>query len=242
MKNLKSYVQEAFRINKDYKPEQYSCQPKTKDELKQILAKRLEKDKNADLNDIDVSNIENMYQLFYRLDPYDIDISEWDVSKVETMDSMFAGCKHFDADLSKWDVSKVTNMRYMFYNCSNFEGKGLENLDVSKVTQMESMFANCEYFDCDLSNWDVSKVLDTSSMFYKCESFEGKGLENWNMSSLQSSGRMFYGCYKLNVDLSSWKKPANIFDRYGKMFTGCILMKQTGSKRIPKWWSWAYDS
>ena len=53
MKNLKHFVNEqntfkAFRINQDNKPDQYTCQPKDKNELSVILHDRLKKDKDAD--------------------------------------------------------------------------------------------------------------------------------------------------------------------------------------------------
>ena len=270
MRSLITYINEGFKIGKT-KGKLYTYQPKDKNELKEILYDLLKEDTNTnlnDINDIDVSEITDMSRLFVGLDPHNIDISEWDVSNVkdmsemfrncknyngnglenwdvsnvENMSLMFAGCTHFNDNLSKWDVSKCNNMRYMFYHCSNFEGKGLENWNVSKVTYMESMFDSCKKFNCDLSKWNVKKVANMSSMFYECSNFEGKGLENWNIMNVCSSDRMFYGCCKLDVDLSSWPEPINISEYYDKMFTGCTLMKKTGSKRVPKWWSWVYNS
>ena len=78
--------------------------PKDKKELKEILYERLEEDKNADLNDIDVSNIDKLNGLFTDLDPHNIDISEWDVSNVKDMNNMFSDCRLFNCDLSEWDV------------------------------------------------------------------------------------------------------------------------------------------
>ena len=92
----------------------YSYAPKTKGELRDIIEERLADDPNADLNDIDVSGITDMSNLFYGLDPYNIDISKWDVSNVQHMLSIFWGCKNFNSDLSGWDVSNVENMGCMF--------------------------------------------------------------------------------------------------------------------------------
>ena len=127
MININNYIQEKLVINKDSKIKQkYSCKPRNLDELKLILQERLKEDKNANLNDIDVSNIDSMFALFDHLDPHNIDISEWDVSNVENMSLAFIECEHFDCDLSKWDVSNVTNMLNMFDTCTNFTGNGLE--------------------------------------------------------------------------------------------------------------------
>ena len=145
MKNLMNYIQEVFRINQDNKPEQteYKYFPKDKRELKPLIRKRLSTDENANLNDIDVSKVDNMSYLFFQLDPHNIDISEWDVSNVENMHAMFASCENFNCDLSDWDVSKAKNMYDMFCECKNFEGKGLENWNVSNVEDMRDMFYKC---------------------------------------------------------------------------------------------------
>ena len=108
MKTLKIYIQEAFKLGDDNfksKKERYTCQPQTKDELQEILHERLKEDKNVNLNDIDVSKITDMSELFGRLDPYNIDISDWDVSNVKNMEKMFYCCENFDCDFVRLFVS-----------------------------------------------------------------------------------------------------------------------------------------
>ena len=136
MKNLKDIIIEKLNV-KNIKIHPYKYHPQTKEELRKILEERLAKDKNADLNDIDVSEITDMSSLFFRLFPHNIDISKWDVSKVENMESMFES-SGFNGDISKWDVSNVTNMGSMFY-CSKFTGKkgDISKWNVSKVENME---------------------------------------------------------------------------------------------------------
>ena len=116
MKTINKYIIEKLKIGKTTK-QQYTCHPKDRDELYEILKERLAKDKNANLNDIDVSEIEDMSFLFDNLDPHDIDISQWDVSKVKDMLHMFAYCPNFNCDLSNWDVSNVEDMWAMFEGC-----------------------------------------------------------------------------------------------------------------------------
>ena len=148
MKNLKDIIIEGLKIGSKTKVNMYTCQPKDKNELISIIEERLNKDKNANLNDIDVSNITNMSYLFYVLDPHNIDISEWDVSNVKNMRNMFLRCDNFNSDLSNWDVSSVEHMKAMFVGCKNF--------------------------NCDLSKWDVSNVIDMKSMFLGCDSLKNK--------------------------------------------------------------------
>ena len=147
MKKLDNYIIEKLKIGKSTK-QQYTCQPKNKIELRKILEKRLAKNKDANLNDIDVSEITDMglfksRGLFEGLDPHNIDISDWNVSKVNDMSCMFYECSNFDCDLGNWDVSKVNYMGHMFRNCEKFKGEGLEYWNVSGVKNMDRMFDKC---------------------------------------------------------------------------------------------------
>ena len=113
MKSLKNYIQEKLVIKKN----KYKYFPKTKEKLKAIIKKRIKAEGNeADLNDIDVSNITDMSELFEGTG-FNGNISRWDVSNVTNMTYMFYGCKSFNQDISNWDVSKVTDMEYMFDYC-----------------------------------------------------------------------------------------------------------------------------
>ena len=133
--------------------------PKTRKELREIIDDLLkERGDNADLNDIDVSNVDDLSNLFA---PHptikNINISLWNVSNVKNMETMFYNCFHFNCDLSNWDVSNVINMNHMFYGCHKFTSD-ISDWDVSKVEDMHGMFALCRLFNHDLSNWDVSSV------------------------------------------------------------------------------------
>ena len=117
MKSLKSYIQEKLIIKKN-KSNSYKYFPKTKKELKDIILQRIEAEGNeVDLNDIDVSKITDMSNLFEETD-FNGDISGWDVSNVTNMSYMFCVCEAFNQDISNWDVSNVNNMSYIFNGCS----------------------------------------------------------------------------------------------------------------------------
>ena len=146
MKQLKEIIQEKLKVNSKTKIDTYSEHPKTKGELLDILKERLSKDKNVDLNDIDVSQIDTMFMLFDQLDPHNIDISKWNVSNVKNMTFMFIDCENFDCDLSEWDVTNVESMYSMFNGCKKFKGEGLENWNVSNKAKndMRNMFDDCK--------------------------------------------------------------------------------------------------
>ena len=166
MKSLSSYIQEKLIIKKSNN--NYKYFPKDKNELKDIIEKRLKEGNKVDLNDIDVSKITDMSKLFEDTD-FNGNISEWDVSNVTNMSNMFFACKKLESigDISKWDVSNVTDMRSMFYSCTYFN-QDISGWDVSNVTDMSYMFAWCESFNQDLSSWDISKVRSKNDIFNYC--------------------------------------------------------------------------
>ena len=91
MKTLQHYITEKILINKNSKIP-YNYHPKTKDELEDIINKRIESEGNeCDLNDIYTSNITDMSDLFANSD-FNGDISKWDVSNVKFKSRMFEDC------------------------------------------------------------------------------------------------------------------------------------------------------
>ena len=115
MKSLSSYIQEKLIIKKSNN--NYKYFPKTKKELKDIILKRIEEEGNeVDLNDIDVSEITDMSDLF-RETNFNGDISKWDVSNVTNMRAMFSVCEAFDQNISDWDVYKVKYFNDIFSKC-----------------------------------------------------------------------------------------------------------------------------
>ena len=99
MKSLSQYISEKLIIKKS---PNYNYFPESKEELKDIFLKRIKEEGNeVDLNDIDVSNITDMSELFEGTD-FNGDISKWDVSNVTNMSSMFYGCYKFNKDISKF--------------------------------------------------------------------------------------------------------------------------------------------
>ena len=96
----------------------YKYHPTTKEELQKLIEQRIKEEGNeVDLNDIDISNITDMYGLLLGFDKFNGNISKWDVSNVTNMSWMFSGCENFNGDISGWNVSKVIDMDDIFYLC-----------------------------------------------------------------------------------------------------------------------------
>ena len=143
MKTIDIYINEKLNLST-----KYTCKPKNWNVLREIIRERLIQDKNANLNDIDVSGITDMSGLFIGLNPCNINISEWDVYNVKDMNHMFYRCDEFNSDLSNWDVSNVKDMVFMF--------------------------SDCKKFNCDLNDWDVSNVTNMRYIFDGCISLKNK--------------------------------------------------------------------
>ena len=117
MKTLTDHINEALKIGKNLsKFSTYSCQPKNKEELRDIIKSRIDKEFYwCDLNDIDTSLITDMSSLF-AYSSFTGNISKWDISNVTNMDYMFIGSS-FDGDISNWKIPDNCHTVYMFLNC-----------------------------------------------------------------------------------------------------------------------------
>ena len=95
----------------------------------------------CDLNDIDVSQLEDLSCLFQGSE-FDGDISWWNVSNVKYMAQMFLESKFTgkNGDISKWDVRNVRNFGQMFD--SSDIAIDLSNWEVRTNANMEFMFDN----------------------------------------------------------------------------------------------------
>ena len=117
MKSITTYITEKMVYTKS-NAFKYNYFPKTKVELYNIIYKLLEERGNdGDFNDIDVSKITDMSELFEGMQDFNGDISEWDVSNVKYMQSMFRGCRSFNQDISNWLLNHDTFTKQMFENC-----------------------------------------------------------------------------------------------------------------------------
>jgi surface protein len=191
MKNLKDIILEKLIINKNIKFQKHNYFPENKSELQDLIEKLMkERGTEGDFNDIEVSAITEMAELFnnMKLSKFNGDISKWDVSNVENMQGMFSNTI-FTGDISNWNVSKVKLMRSMF-RYSNFDGD-ISDWDVSNVEDMKYMFNGSKFSGThgDISKWDISKVKDIQSMF--SYSPFNTDISKWNPKSIKGKDALF---------------------------------------------------
>ena len=154
-----------IKIGKDIsKFSSYSYKPTNKEELKEIIKFRIDKEgADCDLNDIDVSLVTDMSWLFACTD-FNGDISKWNTSNVTDMSWMFNWSK-FNGDISKWDISKAKNLQSMFER-SKFNND-ISRWKMSSVNNISYMFCRSQ-FNQDISNWKIRQDCATNNMFHNC--------------------------------------------------------------------------
>lgn len=176
---------------------EYNFRPSNKKELKELIDRLIdERGPNCDLNDIDVSRVTDMSELF-RESNFRGDISKWDVSNVKDMSKMFLA-SYFNGDISGWNVGSVKYMSEMF-RLSSFNGD-ISKWNVRNVIDMSYMFASSN-FDRDISKWDVSNVHDMAYMF-EGSVFTGY-ISKWDVHNVRNMEHMF-SYSKFRGDLSKW--------------------------------------
>lgn len=150
----------------------------------------------CDLNHLDVSQVEDMSQLFEGMD-FQGDISKWDVSNVTHMNYMFHKSS-FNGDISQWNVSKVKGMTSIFSSCA-FNGD-ISKWNLSSLKNASYMFANSS-FQGDISDWNTSNIINMCNMF-EGSIFQGD-ISRWDTSNVQAMHSMFKKA-AFDGDIASW--------------------------------------
>ena len=176
---------------------------------------------NGDISKWDVSNVEDMTQMF-SYSAFNGDISNWDVSNVTNMSGMFQHSS-FNGDISQWDISNVTDMKYMFSH-SKFNGD-ISKWNTSKVVYMNLLFESSD-FTGDVSNWDVSNVTIMNGIFSETK-FNGD-ISKWDTSKATTMRYMFSENSVFNGDISQWDV-SNVTDME------CMFEKTIFNGDISQW-------
>ncbi|NVM19986.1 MAG: DUF285 domain-containing protein [Candidatus Lokiarchaeota archaeon] len=178
----------------------------------------LKSDNLQNINEWDVSNVEDMSHMF-QWTSFNQSIEGWDVSNVKDMSYMFDSTQAFNQDICNWDVSSVTDMSYMFSDADYFN-QNIGNWDVSSVTDMSWMLFAASFFNQDIGDWDVSSVTDMSYMFFSADNFN-QDIGDWDVSNVENMQYMFSGASSFDQDLGTW----NVSQVYNMavMFNGVTL-------------------
>jgi len=145
---------------------------------------------NTNIGDWNVSNVTDMGEMFAHAFRFNQNIGNWNVSNVTNMREMFSWANAFNQDIGDWNVSNVTDMREMFYNVYNLN-QYIGNWNVSNVTDMREMFSWANAFNQDIGDWNVSNVTDMYGMFSNTNAFN-QDIGDWNVSNVTDMEHMFH--------------------------------------------------
>ena len=133
-------------------------------------------------------------------------LNDLDVSNVNNMGGLFSDCSNItEINVSDWDVSKVTNFGAIFRRCPKLTNIDVSKWDTSSGVIMSGIFTNdSSLIELDLSNWDMSHANSVSQMFYGCSSLmKLKMCANLNQDAVTTY--WFGKCNSLNdVQLSDF--------------------------------------
>ncbi len=184
----------------------------------------------------DLSNVTNMFSMFYNTPSFNGDLSGWNTSNVTDMSQMFFHAPSFNGDLSGWNTSNVTDMSEMFYGTASFN-REIGGWDTSNVTDMDNMFFGATSFNGDISGWNTSNVTKMTGMFTKATSFNGD-IGGWNTSNVTSMLEMFSSATSFNREIGGWNT-SNVINMAGMFnntsFNGDISGWDTSSVTNMSW-------
>jgi hypothetical protein len=118
----------------------------------------------SDIENWDVSLVDDFSYLFRDASSFDADLSKWNVAQGTSFDGMFRDAESFNAELSEWDVAKGTRFDWMFYGATSFDAD-LSKWNVAQGTNFAAMFMGASSFDADLSEWNVAQGTYFFGMF-----------------------------------------------------------------------------
>ena len=112
----------------------------------------------------DLSQVTNMYYMFYEAANFNQDIGDWDTSHVTDFQGAFRKAVSFNQDIGGWDTGSATTMQGMFRGASAFN-QDIGGWDTGSVKNMVFMFDGAGAFDQNLGSWDVTALNDAHEMF-----------------------------------------------------------------------------
>lgn len=209
MKTLNRYISEKLIINKNTKYiHSYKYKVTNIGELNSLLVK-LYKDEgdDANLNEIDVSEVGCFATVFDGTNFRNIDISNWDSKNATSCHAMFKGCNNTKTiNISNFNTSKIEKLSMMFEGCDKLETIiGLNTFDTTNCYDFSNVFANCPNLQNikDIEDWYMSKANNLSGMFLNCEKIDYINLTKWDVSNVTNMQSMFCNS-SFNGDISTW--------------------------------------
>ena len=169
--------------------------------------------KYLDIENLDISNVQSLRELFYKSSCETINVTDLDTSKIGNMYACFGNTSKLInvIGLETWDVSSVTNF-YEFFNYSS----RLQNADA-------------------VANWNVRSATDMGRFFQGVKFPSGTIKLNWSAPNLRNASAMFFACSETKeIDLSFLKDSTELWSVSYLLGANAKLEKVTGIENLNK--------
>lgn len=104
-------------------------------------------------------------------------LENWDVSNIENITNMFKGCKVFKGDLSNWNTENLMYAEQTFEGCKEFDGN-IENWKTKKLRDISEMFKDSG-IKHNLSTWEIGKYCKIKNTFTNTIISKTRTSPNW---------------------------------------------------------------
>ena len=187
----------------------------------------------GNMNNWDVSGVDNMRRLFRNSASFNQPIGKWDTSNVTGTNGsffeMFWGAAAFNQNINTKLVSAAdspTGTEYVAWNTSN-------------AMNIRSMFRDATTFNQPIGKWNTSNVTNgrgMDSVFRGAAAFNQNintkyditvgdlTYDAWDVSAARNMERMFQGCASFDQPLGEWV-PSSVYDM-NRMFLGAASFDQ----------------
>jgi surface protein len=194
---------------------------------------------STNLNNWNVSHVEDMSVLFSEISSFNQNISNWNVSHVEDMTLMFSYATSFNQDIGDWNVSNVTNMLAMFQGAYAFN-QDIGDWDMSNVEYITAMFSGARVFNQDIGDWNLASVKGLlHKVFFDAGAFN-QDIGNWDVSRITDMNASFEGAHSFNQDLGDWNI-SNVQNMYD-MFKNTNLSVTQYDNMLSEWSKHPYQN
>ncbi|WP_420315725.1 BspA family leucine-rich repeat surface protein [Ekhidna sp.] len=177
---------------------------------------------NENFNNWDVSNVQNMTQVFAFSPAFNGSIDMWDVSNVTTMFGMFWGASSFDQHLNTWTPTAVTDISRMFQSAFVFNGN-IDGWNMPNLTTAFETFYQAYALNQSLNGWQFGMLDNMSGMFREAITFNGD-ISSWDVSTVTDMSNLFLSASVFNQDITGWET-SNVLTLAGT-FAGAAAFNQ----------------
>jgi hypothetical protein len=130
-------------------------------------------------------------------------IDAWDVSQINDMSNLFSGKSTCNPPIGGWNVGSVTSFSSMFNGASSFN-QNIGNWNTAAATAFNNMFNGASSFNQDIGNWNMAAATRLTGIFQGASMFN-QPIGKWNTASVTMMTSAFNGATAFNQDIGAWE-------------------------------------